>query len=960
MKKPLLAIGISFVILYGITTAQADVFVGWDTNPLSGGTNNFGPSPYTATSSAVGSGLSSTIGLTRGSGMATTGTGAGRAWGGNGWVTANDDTEAHAITNGYYITYGLTIDTGYNANIASIDQSYRHSATGPATGYLQYSLDGTNYFDITTLSFTNNTSSGATLPTIDLSGVAALQGVAAGTTVTFREVLVGGTSTAGTWYVFDVANSTASDLAVSGTFLNLSTTQFWDPSGAAIGGSGTWTTGGNLFSPTAAGGSATTFNSSKLVLFGGTASNPVVTVSNGGSAITVNGMQFDSTGYTLQGDPLAMGSSNNSIVVSSSSSTTTISSKMTGGNGLNKQGAGTLVLTNTSNDFSGGATISGGTLSIGDTGEFGSTSNTITLNGGTLKSTKSGDLALGAGRNVLGTGSLNVGSGNSITIAGQTYTAGDGSDGANITLTNTGTVNLTNAGTKYSTGVTFSSSGTLTVNGGSGTITWGGGSPGFTGITANNTSGTATVNGNVDFQGQSKDIVVNNGASLLINGTISDLAKPRISGTGTVDITGSAIGLINSLQLGISGSGGPTLLLHNKDGLGVSGGGVQTFFAGGAIQATTALTGANAIAQDVSISADGSTSTAANFGTQTTPGSDIEVSGAVFAHQGIVSPTRINVWNNTTFSGGWNPTELAGTVTTISNVILSGTGTLNLSGTLNLDAGLIVDQATVNLKSAFTNSAVNPIVGQGGTLQIDPTGPDNAINTGSKLTIGDSFFAGTTGTFKLNGHAQQLLSLNVQSNGGTIDLGGGTKTLTVGDSTAVNPAWSATGVLTIAGWNYNHSAGSDNHVVFPAAGLTATQLSQIQFDHFHQGAQFAPTLGVTNGLFTANEIVPVVGDINQDGHVNAADIGAIELALTNPSSYAGLHSAFTSKDISFILDVDTNGSVNNGDLMYLISGLKSGGVFLQVPEPSTLVLGLFGAVSLAGVAIRRRRQLAAI
>jgi hypothetical protein len=55
------------------------------------------------------------------------------------------------------------------------------------------------------------------LSPINLSGISNLQNVGAGTNVTFRIVNWGGTSSAGTWYVFDVANSSALDFALQGT-----------------------------------------------------------------------------------------------------------------------------------------------------------------------------------------------------------------------------------------------------------------------------------------------------------------------------------------------------------------------------------------------------------------------------------------------------------------------------------------------------------------------------------------------------------------------------------------------------------------------------------------------------------------------------------------------------------------------------------------------------------------------
>jgi hypothetical protein len=65
---------------------------------------------------------------------------------------------------------------------------------------------------------------------IDLSAIPALQNVTASNTVTFRIVNWGGTNSGGTWYVFDVANSSAPDLAVQGVVssaVTLTPVQAW-------------------------------------------------------------------------------------------------------------------------------------------------------------------------------------------------------------------------------------------------------------------------------------------------------------------------------------------------------------------------------------------------------------------------------------------------------------------------------------------------------------------------------------------------------------------------------------------------------------------------------------------------------------------------------------------------------------------------------------------------------------
>ncbi|MFM8885936.1 MAG: hypothetical protein ACKOKC_05935, partial [Chthoniobacterales bacterium] len=61
-----------------------------------------------------------------------------------------------------------------------------------------------------------STSGGGAAGPIPLDGVAALQNIPSGTTLTLRVVITNGAS-GGTWYVFDRLGTTANDLAVSGT-----------------------------------------------------------------------------------------------------------------------------------------------------------------------------------------------------------------------------------------------------------------------------------------------------------------------------------------------------------------------------------------------------------------------------------------------------------------------------------------------------------------------------------------------------------------------------------------------------------------------------------------------------------------------------------------------------------------------------------------------------------------------
>ena len=185
---------------------------GWDVSTLPGGVNNFGPSPLAPTTNAPNLTI---VGLTRGSGIGTNATqAAARAWGGNNFV---DTSSSAAITASRFASFAVAADTGFKVSYSSIARfDYRRSGTGPANGVLQCQIGSGVFLDIANLSYSVSTSTGASLGPIDLSGIPALQDVGAGTNVTFRIVNYGGGS-AGTWYVFDMANTTALDFDLRGT-----------------------------------------------------------------------------------------------------------------------------------------------------------------------------------------------------------------------------------------------------------------------------------------------------------------------------------------------------------------------------------------------------------------------------------------------------------------------------------------------------------------------------------------------------------------------------------------------------------------------------------------------------------------------------------------------------------------------------------------------------------------------
>lgn len=91
------------------------------------------------------------------------------------------------------------------------------------------------------------------------------------------------------------------------------------------------------------------------------------------------------------------------------------------------------------------------------------------------------------------------------------------------------------------------------------------------------------------------------------------------------------------------------------------------------------------------------------------------------------------------------------------------------------------------------------------------------------------------------------------------------------------------------------------------------------------------------------------GDVNRDGHINIADISALEAALADLSKYQSSNN-LTSAQLTSIDSFNADNLVTNTDLQGLIDllangGGTGGGALNAVPEPSAMVLSLLVAVA---------------
>jgi len=88
------------------STAMAAVLASWDVHGLAGGANSFGTSPLAPGVTDPGV---TVVGLTRGSGVSTTGTAAARAWGGVDW---QNSSAATAVSGNDVVTFSVTPAAG--------------------------------------------------------------------------------------------------------------------------------------------------------------------------------------------------------------------------------------------------------------------------------------------------------------------------------------------------------------------------------------------------------------------------------------------------------------------------------------------------------------------------------------------------------------------------------------------------------------------------------------------------------------------------------------------------------------------------------------------------------------------------------------------------------------------------------------------------------------------------------
>ncbi|PWU14556.1 MAG: hypothetical protein C5B50_17040 [Verrucomicrobia bacterium] len=577
-------------------------------------------------------------------------------------------------------------------------------------------------------------------------------------------------------------------------------------------------------------GATTTVNSGGTLRLGGTGGDQIfsgvnVTVNSGGvfdangvsegmTSLTLNGSGSGGTGALINNsgtastitETAANGFPLGSATSVGGSGTLTMAGVISGAQALTKVGTGTVILTSTET-YSGGTTISGGTLQIGNGGSGGSLTGDVVDNGN-LSFNRTGS---SYGGNISGNGTVTQAGTTSATL-----TLSGNNSYSGITFINAGAIAVGSATALGTTAgdTEVASGGTLEFSGVNLTISEplqiaGAGSSSYNGVIDARSSATVVCSGPVTVNADST-LAVATGSTLSFNNasafTASSSANLTVQGAGSGTIAGAislGSGGLTKLQSGtwtIAGassySGSTTI---SAGTLAIGNGGTAGTLGSGAVSDNAALTfnRSDSLAVPNAISGTGSLSQLGGgtvtlsgpngYGGGTTISSGTLAAGAVNT---LPAGGAVNVSGGNLDIDGNN--QSVGAVTLATGSILGTSGILSASS-VSLQAGVvsaILDgSATVSKNTAgfVTMTRANTYTGDttisGGTLILSGAAsinnsPHITVTNGATFDVysanGNSYSLATGQTLQGNGAVNGTV---VVASGATVAPGTGTNTL---------------------------------------------------------------------------------------------------------------------------------------------------------------------------------------
>ena len=626
--------------------------------------------------------------------------------------------------------------------------------------------------------------------------------------------------------------------AASGTFTmdlsaNLSVGDITVDSGAAGGGSATGDfviNSANNSTLTLNSGGNASYTSSGIVLNSGTGGTLTISapIAIGSSTVRFTA----SRALTLNGT-VSLGANTLEFNTAGASQITTLAGNISGTGGkLSKisGSAGTLILSG-NNSFTGGTTISAGTLKLGHASALGTgalivgagmtfdnitgsemtISNAFTLSGGSPTFTGSSDMTIGGAVTISG---LAAGTTRTITVSASTLTlsgviAESGGAGQGLTKAGTGTLTLSNINSSFTGQVSLAggttnvaklailgSNSSLGAGSASYTIRLNGGALNYNGAGGDTTdrtiqlaaSGTINNNGNgtIDFTAASlthsgtasaRTLTLGGdytggantfGSSIGDSGTGANITSLTKSGASTWKLTGA------NTYTGTTIVSAGTLRAGNDSAIGT--GGLQMNGGG-----TFASDGGTARSFSNTLTLNGTGAATMTFGDATGTG-DLTFTGTV-ATQGSGVNRNVVINNTTTTWSGTVTGSHTGMVLNKSgtgNLVISGTGNTYTGKTNVLDGTLSI--ASIANADGATASSLGKVAAAQGTIGIGSSTTSATLKYTGTGNITDRVIdlAGTTGGATLDQSGTGLL----QFTSALTATGAGAKTLTLQGSTA--------------------------------------------------------------------------------------------------------------------------------------------------------------------------------
>ena len=340
-----------------------------------------------------------------------------------------------------------------------------------------------------------------------------------------------------------------------------------------------------------------------LYLVGAT-KNASIVLNGGNTGESLGQLRLDGgttwTGsVTLAGDITGAGD----FTVGSFSGTSTISGAIgeTGGSrALSKGGTGTIILS-AANTYTGGTTVSQGTLQIGNGGTTGSVIGNITDNAALIFNRSNAATHSGV---ISGTGTLTKNGAGALTLSNTNTYAG--ATTVNLGALNV-TGNITGSAVTVTGGTLAGGTGASTTIGNTGAITLNGGAVAPGDSTVTNGTGILTANGNFSM-------AAGTSLNMTLNGTTLGTAYDRLKVLGTVILNGGASAATSLANLALGGTlgsvaAGTLFFLLDNDGVDA----ISGFFAGLA-QGVTIPTALNGQRYDISYTGDVGTNAFAGAG----------------------------------------------------------------------------------------------------------------------------------------------------------------------------------------------------------------------------------------------------------------------------------------------------------------------------------------------------------